>query len=168
MLEEEKAAECLAQLSMMRQARRKGFCDPRKPVLLLAVIYRVETGWMTDGRVVPDKALKETFANYWRLLVDCGHTEAMKVGQGLMLASERVYPYKCSMAEPFLDMADEPFWTLVESDRWEERAVYSLRTVRRCYRYAELSPALFEAMGDEVCRARMRALLEQKILGGGE
>ena len=160
---EEESRKYLDMLTRMRRACVKGYVAPHKPVLLLAVQYLIETGWINDNRIVLDKRLENTFEQFWNVMVDNGRSDVMIVSEDIVLAVDNVYPFNCKIANPFYHLSNEAFWTLVKNDQWQPKSVYSLRLLRKYYEYAEIDWNLFELMKKQPYNDRIRGCLESMI-----
>lgn len=133
----------------MKRSNKNGYVSPHKPILLLAIQYRIQTGWITDNRIFPDKALEQQFSQFWSVFVDNGRSQEMVVCDNFFLESEKVYPFRCKMSFPFYHLSSEPFWNLVKSENWTQQNEYSMVQLRRCFEYAEIDRSLFRLMKEE-------------------
>ena len=148
----------------MKRSFVKGCRAPHKVILLLSVQYLVETGQMTDNKVYLDSSLINAFQLLWKKYIDDGApSKGVKVGEELLLAPRRVYPFSCSIHNPFYFMSNEPFWNLVKSDEWKASKNYSLKLLRECYRYAEIDQELFELMQDRLASEQMKRCLMEML-----
>lgn len=153
----------LEMLANMKRSCKNGCVEPYKPVLLLAIQYRIQTGWITDNKIIPDKTLESQFAQFWNLYVDNGKETELMVCEDFCLESTKVYPFKCKMSYPFFHLCSEPFWNLVKRDEWVKRYEYSLLQLRKNFQYAELDIELFELMKTQPYADRIKAYLESMI-----
>lgn len=153
----------VALLANMNRASVKGFLAPHKPVLLLAVQYLLQTGWLTDNKVILDGMLEDCFCQFWRLKVDDGSSRQIMVCEDLIVQSSNVYPFKCQIANPFYHLGGEPFWTLVKSDQWVSKSNYSKKLLKQYYQYAEIDKVLAELMVDKDCGRIIEAVLDGLI-----
>lgn len=147
----------------MKRTSKNGYVAPHKPILLLAIQYRIQTGWITDNNILPDKALERQFSQFWNIFVDNGREQDMVVCDNLLLESEKVYPFKCKMSYPFFQLGREPFWNLVKTKDWLERSEYSMVQMRKCFKYAEMNIELFELMKDDCFGKEIKQQLQMMI-----
>lgn len=156
-------AYCLM-FKKMKRSFVKGCHAPHKVVLLLSVQYLIENGWITENRVYLDRALVDVFEQHWRLYVDNGtKCLSVQVGDELLLTPQRIYPFSCTINNPFYFMSNEPFWRLVKSAEWKEMKAYSWTSLRKCYQYAEIDQELFELMQDNQAAAQLKKCLLEML-----
>lgn len=163
MVSEDALINYLKMFEKMKRSNINGYVAPHKPVLLLAIQYRIQTGWITDNLIYPDKALVDQFSQFWNNYVDNGRFQELKVCDSLFVESNISYPYKCKMNYPFYHLNSEPFWHLVQTEEWVKRYDYSMIQLRKCFRYAELDLNLFEMMKIQPFSDRIRSFLEGMI-----
>lgn len=156
-------AYCLM-FKKMKRSFVKGCRAPHKVVLLLSVQYLIENGWITENKVYLDHSLVDAFDQHWRKYVDNGaKCLGVQVGDELLLTPQRVYPFSCTINNPFYFMSNEPFWRLVKSAEWKEMKAYSLSSLRKCYQYAEIDQELFELMQDNQAAAQLKKCLLEML-----
>lgn len=156
----------VSQFKKMRLALVKGYRAPHKVVLLLSVLYLVENGRITENKVYPDSALLDAFKQYWRTYIDnASRGTSVKLGEDFEISTNHVYPFQCTINNPFFYMSNEPFWRLVKSDAWEKRNAYSWSALQRCYKYAEIDQELFELLQDSAAREQLRNCLIEMLCG---
>lgn len=145
-----------AMFEKMNRAVMQGYKAPHKPVLLLAIMDLVEKGIVDSPHIELTDDLLESFNKMWQAFVDDGRQDpSMKVAEELDIRICRRYPFACNIANPFFHMRHEPFWSLVKSDKWQEKKDYSLNALRANYEYADMSEELFELMKTEVTRTAL-------------
>ena len=86
--------------------------------------------------------------------------------------------FKPSIGKPFYHLQHEPFWSLIPVTQEQEqilaadasspygpkKAVYSLKGLRRQYKYALIDKALFELLHNADVRAKFRTILISRYL----
>lgn len=153
----------LDMLTHMKRSSIDGYVAPHKPLLLLAIQYRIQTGWITDNRIVPDKALECQFSQFWDYYVDNGREPELMVCDDFFVKPMKSYPFKCKMCYPFFHLNSEPFWRLEKSEEWVKKYDYSLVLLRKCFKYAELDAQLFELLKTQPYSDSIKSYLEAMI-----
>ena len=129
-------------------AKKSGKLAPHKPILLLSVIDLIERGVITSNQIELTETLEQTFKRNW----------AKHVGESII--------FNPIVGTPFWHLNSEPFWKLVpfvggdEAIRQLQKGnPYSVGTIRKNIRYAEIDNELFELLQNEDVRTKLRVLL---------
>lgn len=148
----------------MKRAKMGGYKAPHKPLLLLSIIELVRTGKCTSNKIILNENLISTFKDLWSKYVDSGNrSEGLFVADDLYLELSNKYPFKCTIANPFYHMQHEPFWRLIPSDVYVKKNNYDLRSLKKCFLYAEMDEQLFRMMQDNTSRDKLKTILESLI-----
>ena len=118
----------------MKCSSRDGYSAPHKPVLLLSIIELFDKGYCIDNRIELTDTLQSVFKSIWDTYV------------------KNDAPFNCVLNMPFYHMNSEPFWSLVKSDDYEMKNEYSLYSLKKCFKWAELSRCLYESLQDKARR----------------
>lgn len=148
----------------MKRAKMGGYKAPHKPLLLLSIIELVRNGKCTSNQILLNTDLISTFKNQWEKYVDNGNrSEGLFVADDLYLELSNKYPFKCTIANPFYHMQHEPFWKLVPSVDYVKKNNYDLRSLNKCFLYAEIDEQLFLLLQDDTGRDKLKIILESLI-----
>lgn len=128
--------------------KHHGRVAPHKAVMLLAVMKGVETGFVANGFVPINKKMKDLFESQWRAYV------------GMNAYFNAVF------STPFFHLANEPFWTLMKRDEYDEKKEYSFSSLQRNFFGAKISDDLFDYMLDTETRKQLFRALTDKFFGG--
>ncbi len=141
---------CAQQLTHLSTAIVMGRQAPHKAVLLLAIMDLIETGSVTDSRVVLNKELEEAFEKEWHSFI----------GEPLV--------FKCVIATPFWHMRNEPFFSLYLNTGQEIMGVSKPYSKRRLEEetYAVIDDDLFKQMQLKDSRDTFRRVLIDTYLHG--
>lgn len=133
---------------------------PHKPLLLLSIIDLIERRLITSNRIeLTDELVRAFKSNATRFI---GHSVI----------------FSPNIGQPFYHLQYEPFWRLIPSrlendlsmaaegteNYGKKRAVYSLKGLRECYKYALIDGELFELLQNADVRANLRTTLISKYL----
>ena len=145
-------ADCF---SSLHTAMKLGKPAPHKALLLLSVIDLVERGIITDNHIELSDVLVKTF----------------KANAKKFYANSPIFTPE--ITKPYFHMQHEPFWRLVTSSDCivtslaaentskygKSKPTYSIKGLRKQFRYAEIDNELFKLLKDEDARARLRVIL---------
>lgn len=82
-----------------------------------------------------------------------------RVADELFGGEKKAYPFKCNIAHPFYHLSGEPFWTLKKSEKWCQRASWSVAALQSDYEYATIDADLFALMSTITIRKQIIALM---------
>lgn len=143
-------AICAQQLTHLSTAIVLGRQAPHKAVLLLAIMDLIETGSISEPKIVLSNELEEAFEREWHRYI----------GAPLV--------FKCVIATPFWHMQNEPFYDLYLNSGEEVSAFvnpYSKKRLRE-EAYAVIDEDLFEQMQIHDSREEFRRVLIDTYLQG--
>lgn len=119
---------------------------PHKPVLLLAVIQGIETGWISENRIELSPELVGAFKTIWHATVSTPHSPLI--------------------AQPFFYMRGEGFWHHVANPGFEEwvlvtRNCQAIGVLHTAVAYAKMDSDLFALLMSPVTREVLKQALIQ-------
>lgn len=151
----------------MNRAVMRGIKAPHKPLLLLAILNLVKRNIIISNHIRLSDELIHEFKRLWLYYIDnLDGYDTIMVAEGLEMDVPRLYPFKCSIENPFYHLQHEPFWRLVkkvDASISERKFSTSIKALRLNYAYAEIDEELFEIMQDVSLSIRIRNKLLEII-----